>query len=149
MEVNDWLIKSMPIPNLACQPEYALSSTKSATILNFGDGEGMMTNTLGEKVRELRKQKGLSMEKLAELTESSKSYIWELENKNPPRPSADKIARIAAVLGVTADFLVDARESTPVPDVIDEAFFRKYRNMDPDTKEKIRQMVELWGRDKR
>jgi transcriptional regulator with XRE-family HTH domain len=108
-----------------------------------------MTKTLGEKIRGLRKQKSLSMEKLAELTDSSKSYIWELENKNPPRPSADKIAKIAAVLGVTADYLVDTRESTPVPDVIDEAFFRKYRNMDPGTKEKIRQMVELWGSDKK
>jgi transcriptional regulator with XRE-family HTH domain len=108
-----------------------------------------MAKTLGEKIHRLRKQKGYTLEKLGELTESSKSYIWELENKNPPRPSADKIARIAAVLGVTVDYLVDTRESTPVPDVVDQAFFRKYRNMDPDTKEKIRQMVELWGTGRR
>jgi transcriptional regulator with XRE-family HTH domain len=108
-----------------------------------------MAKTLGEKIHRLRKQKGFTLEKLGELTESSKSYIWELENKNPPRPSADKISRIAEALGVTADYLVDTRESTPMPDVIDQAFFRKYRNMDPDTKEKIRQMVELWGTGKR
>jgi len=108
-----------------------------------------MAKTLGEKIHRLRKQKGYTLEKLGELTESSKSYIWELENKNPPRPSADKISRIAAALGVTADYLVDTRESTPMPDVVDQVFFRKYRNMDSDTKEKIRQMVELWGSEKR
>ncbi len=108
-----------------------------------------MANTIGQKIQELRKRKGLTLEKLGELTESSKSYIWELENKNPPRPSADKIAKIAAVLGVTGDYLVDVRESTPAPDVLDQAFFRKYRGMNPDTKEKIRQMVDLWSDDKK
>jgi len=103
---------------------------------------------LGDKIRELRKQKRYTIEKLAELTDSSKSYIWELENKNSPRPSADKIARIAAVLGVTAEYLLDQTETVQVADAADEAFFRKYRRMNPDTKDKIRQMVELWGDDK-
>lgn len=108
-----------------------------------------MPTTLGEKINVLRKKKGYTLEKLGGLTESSKSYIWELENKDPPRPSADKIARIAAALGVTSDYLVDTRESTPGPDVVDQAFFRRYRNMDPKTKERIRQMVEVWGGDKK
>jgi transcriptional regulator with XRE-family HTH domain len=108
-----------------------------------------MATSLGDKIHRLRKEKKLSLEKLGELTESSKSYIWELENKNPPRPSADKITKIAAVLGVTADYLVDTRESKPNASVVDEAFFRKYRNMDAPTKEKIRQIVELWGDEKK
>jgi transcriptional regulator with XRE-family HTH domain len=107
-----------------------------------------MATSLGEKIHRLRKEKGFSLEKLGELTESSKSYIWELENKNPPRPSAEKIAKIASVLGVTGDYLLDTREAKPDASVVDEAFFRKYRNMDPPTKEKIRQIVELWGGDK-
>ena len=108
-----------------------------------------MAKTLGEKIHQLRKQKRYTLEKLADLSESSKSYIWELENKNPPRPSADKIAKIAAALGVTSDYLLDTNESTPAPDVVDRAFFRKYRNMDPNTKARIRQMVEVWGGDKK
>jgi transcriptional regulator with XRE-family HTH domain len=108
-----------------------------------------MAKTLGDKIRQLRKQKGYTLEKLGELTESSKSYIWELENRNPPRPSADKVAKIASALGVTAEYLVDPSETVSAPDAVDQAFFRKYRNMDPDTKEKIRRMVDLWGSDKR
>jgi transcriptional regulator with XRE-family HTH domain len=106
-----------------------------------------MTTTLGEKIRKIRKEKGYTLEKLGELTESSKSYIWELENKNPPRPSADKIAKIAAALGVTSDYLVDSRKSTPDVEVLDDAFFRKYRNMHPRTKERIRRMVDIWDED--
>lgn len=112
-------------------------------------GGATMATTLGEKIRHLRKQKGYTLEKLAELSDSSKSYIWELENKNPPRPSAEKVAKIASVLGVTSDYLIDPDEMTPAADAIDRAFFRKYQKMDPNTKERIRQIVELWGDDKK
>jgi transcriptional regulator with XRE-family HTH domain len=110
--------------------------------------EAEVPTALGDKIRELRKKKGYTLEKLAELTESSKSYIWELENKKPPRPSADKVARIASVLGVTSDYLVDPTDKTDVADAADQAFFRRYRKMDPATKDKIRRMVDLWGEDK-
>lgn len=106
-----------------------------------------MTTALGDKIRALRKQKGYTLDKLAELAESSKSYIWELENKNPPRPSADKIAKIAGALGVTADYLIDPTETMEAADATDTAFFRKYRKMDQSTKDKIRKMVELLGKD--
>lgn len=107
-----------------------------------------MNNTPGEKIRILRKKKGYTLEKLAELSDSSKSYIWELENKNPPRPSADKIARIAAALGVTGDYLLDTGQVLLVEDAADEAFYRRYRRMDSATKDKIRRMVDLWGEEK-
>lgn len=106
-----------------------------------------MANALGEKIRKLRKEKGWTLDQLAERTDSSKSYIWELENKNPPRPSAEKVARIADALGVTSDFLVASDETTPTAAVVDEAFYRQYRRLDPQTKERIRQMVEVWSKD--
>lgn len=104
-----------------------------------------MPTPLGEKIRALRKKKGYTLDKLAELSESSKSYIWELENKDPPRPSADKVAKIAVALDVTPDYLIT--DSVPVEDATDTAFFRKYQNMDPATKEKIRRMLDLIGDD--
>lgn len=105
-----------------------------------------MPTPLGKKIRELRKQKGWTLEKLAELTESSKSYIWELENKSPPRPSAEKIGKIAAVLGVTAEYLIDTTKKSPNEDVVDRAFFREYQRLDEKTKAKIRSLVEVWGK---
>lgn len=100
-----------------------------------------LTTPLGEKIRTLRKQKGFTLDRLAELADSSKSYIWELENKNPPRPSGEKVAKIAQALGVTPDYLLT--EQVAVEDATDVAFFREYRSMKPETKEKIRKLLDV------
>jgi transcriptional regulator with XRE-family HTH domain len=99
---------------------------------------------LGDKIRELRKQKKLSLDQLAELTDSSKSYMWELENKDDPKPSAEKVARIAASLDVTTEFLLSDSITTPDEQVIDEAFFRKYKTMPEPTKKQIRKILDAW-----
>ena len=107
-----------------------------------------MATPLGDKIRERRKAKGFTLDKLAEVSESSKSYIWELENKNPPRPSADKLAKIATALDLTVDYLIGADASGgAVEEATDKAFFRKYQRMDATTKDKIRRMVDLLGDD--
>jgi transcriptional regulator with XRE-family HTH domain len=106
-----------------------------------------MSTVLGDKIRRLRKEKGFSLDKLAELSESSKSYIWELENKNPPRPSADKLAKIAHQLDTTIEYLLDEGESLSTEDAADAKFYRQYRQMDDATRAKIRKMVKLWGDD--
>lgn len=104
-----------------------------------------MINQLGEKIRRLRKGKGLTLDQLADLTESSKSYIWELENKNPPRPSAEKLSKIAEKLDTTIDYLLDEAAAVTQEDAADAQFYRQYRSMESSTKEKIREMVKLWG----
>ena len=106
-----------------------------------------MPRMLGGKLRELRIAKGLTLEGLAELTESSKSYIWELENRSPPRPSAEKLSRIADQLGTTIEYLLDEDDEVAPNDATDASFYRKYRKMDVPTKEKIRRMVDLWSDD--
>lgn len=99
---------------------------------------------LGDKIHALRKKKKLSLEQLAELTDSSKSYIWELENKDDPKPSAEKISRIAAVLEVTTEFLLTESSATPDESVLDEAFFRKFKAMSEPDKKKIRKIIDAW-----
>lgn len=101
-----------------------------------------MTSTIGMKIRELRKGKGYTLDELAALAESSKSYIWELENKNPPRPSAQKLAKIAKALDVTMDYFMD--DQVTEENATDQMFYRKYQKMDPEVKEKIRKMIDLW-----
>ena len=104
-----------------------------------------MSTPLGNKINKLRKGKKLTLEQLAELTSSSKSYIWELENRDdPPRPSAEKLSKIATQLGVTMEYLIDSDKTITEADATDEMFFRRYRQMDPDVKEKIRIIVDLW-----
>lgn len=103
-----------------------------------------MSSPLGEKLRALRRQKKLSLERLAELTESSKSYIWELENREDPNPSADKLSKIAGALDVTTEFLLSHDSVTPDAEVVDQAFFRKYKGMREDTKKQIRKILDAW-----
>ncbi len=107
-----------------------------------------MTKTaLGTKIKELRDKKKYTLEKLAELTGSSKSYIWELENKAPPRPSAEKISKIAFHLGVTIEYLLDEESNITMEDAKDARFYRKYQQMDDKTKAKIRSLVDMWDED--
>lgn len=100
---------------------------------------------LGEKIKSLRKSKGYTLDKLAQLSDSSKSYIWELENKSPPRPSAQKLTGIAKALDVTIDYFLD--DEVDEEDATDQMFYRKYQKMNPDVKDKIRKMIDLWDED--
>lgn len=106
-----------------------------------------MPSPLGDKLRALRQQKKLSLEQLAELTGSSKSYLWELENRDSPRPSAEKLAALATILGVTTDFLLDDTVDEPEQRHVEDAFFRSYSNLQPEDKETIRRIVESFRKD--
>ena len=101
-----------------------------------------MAEKFGERIRSKRKEAGLTLDQLAEASGCSKSYIWELENKNPPRPSADKLASIAKALGTTSDYLL-ALDTETEASATDKAFFRKYQSMDDKVKDTIRQMLEV------
>lgn len=100
-----------------------------------------MPSPLGKKIRALRQQKKLSLDMLAKITGSSKSYLWQLETKAAPNPSAEKIARIAAALEVTTEFLL-ADTATPDEEIADEAFFRKYKRMSKENKKRLRQILD-------
>lgn len=100
-----------------------------------------MATSLGDRLRELRKKKGYTLDELATRSDSSKSYIWELENKDPPRPSGEKLALIAAALDTTPDFLLGVEMEPELAE--DKAFFRKYQKMDPQQKTQIREMLEV------
>jgi transcriptional regulator with XRE-family HTH domain len=100
---------------------------------NHRPGEMIVPSSLGRKLRERRKEKG-----------SSKSYIWELEHKDTPRPSAEKLAKIAAVLDVTPEYLVNESSTAPDANEHDRAFFRKYQSADPDVKKKLKEILDLF-----
>lgn len=102
-----------------------------------------MSEKIGSKIRKLRLGKGLTLDQLAEKSGSSKSYLWELENKDPPRPSADKLAGIAKALEVTVDYFLGADTPEDLIAAEDKAFFREYQRMTPELKVKLREMRKL------
>lgn len=102
--------------------------------------------TLGEKIRTLRKRQGLTLDQLALQVSASKSSIWELENKEKARPSADRIDAIARTLGVTSAYLLDDTQTEPSRKVADEAFFRKYEQLDEPVKKQLQDILEVLDR---
>lgn len=102
-----------------------------------------MPTPLGDKIRKLRKEKHLSLDALAESAEMSKSYLWELENRDTANPTMDKVARIATVLGVTPEFLTNDEQSDVTDSVADKAFFRKYEKLSPETKKKLQDILKV------
>lgn len=102
-----------------------------------------MPSLLGTKINELRRARKLTLEQLAQATDSSKSYMWELENKDVARPSAEKLDRIADVLGVTTGFLIDATQTEPTQEIEDRAFYRKYQRAEPGVKEKLKRILDV------
>lgn len=105
-----------------------------------------MSSPLGDKIRARRTQLEKSLDDLAKETGSSKGYLWELENRDNPNPSIDKLTKIATALGVTSEFLLESSQSTPDQDVLDQAFFRRYQGLDPKAKARMTKFLE-WDED--
>lgn len=106
-----------------------------------------MASSLKDKLRVHRKKLGYSLDDLARLTGSSKSYLWELENRDERKPSAEKLTKIAEVLQVTTGYLLDEKANMD-DSHIKEAFFRKFNRLDDDDKRRIQDMIEAWGKKK-
>lgn len=107
-----------------------------------------MSNALGDKIRRLRKEKKLTLDELAKQADSSKSYIWELENRDTRKPSAEKLMKIANVLDVTTEFLLDEKQSEPDEnEVLKEALFRNFEKLGEDDQKRFMKMVKDWGKE--
>ena len=101
-----------------------------------------MTTAIGKKIRERRKELGLTLDDVAKKTDSSKSYIWELENRPVVRPSAEKISRIADVLGLTVEFLLDDKRDVLASSDLDKAFFRRVEGLDATKRAQLEKFLK-------
>ncbi|MDZ5713497.1 MULTISPECIES: helix-turn-helix domain-containing protein [Jeotgalibacillus] len=62
---------------------------------------------IGDRVKALRKEKKMSLTELAEQAGVAKSYISSLERNLQKNPSIQFLEKIAPVLGVTVNSLLD------------------------------------------
>lgn len=96
---------------------------------------------LGKKINFLRKKRGLTLEALAKKVGSSKGYIWELENNDKIKPSAEKIKKIATLLEVTVDYLLSPEMLEPNEDEETLIFAREMKNLSPELREMLKKQV--------
>ena len=66
---------------------------------------------LGKQIREIRRQRHLTQEKLAEKVDLSVPYISHLE-RGSKKPSLEVLTRLAESLGVTVDQLLTGNQVT-------------------------------------
>ena len=67
--------------------------------------------SVGERLRYVREQQGLSLDRLAERAELSKSFLSEVEN-DKSGISGERLLKVANVLGASLDYLLRG-ERTP------------------------------------
>ncbi|MFB5190795.1 helix-turn-helix domain-containing protein [Alicyclobacillus fastidiosus] len=84
---------------------------------------------IGERLKALRKEKGLSLSELADRAGVAKSYLSAIERELQSNPSIQVLDKIAAVLGVSVQALIQ-------PDGDTES------QLDPEWLELARQAME-------
>lgn len=84
-----------------------------------------MSESFGKKLRDRRLEKGLTLEELANLVESKKAYMWQLENKSPAKPSGELLIKIAEALDVHPSFLIQDEKVEPTRKDMADVLFRK------------------------
>lgn len=103
-----------------------------------------MSRHIGRNIRDIRKARGLTQEKLAGLIDSQKSYVWKIEKETPKDVSLNKISKIADVLGVSVDSLL--QETLPdLMDIGDEIAIEKFKRLDENRRLKVKEFIELLG----
>lgn len=69
----------------------------------------------GHRLRKLRKEKGLSAEKLARLSDVSTRQIWRLEGDTRPNSAAITVARVAQALETSLEYLLGMTDNSHPP----------------------------------
>lgn len=66
-----------------------------------------MTSRLGVCIRQLREQRGISLQDVATRASLSKAHVWNLEQGTVVNPTIQSLVSIAVAMGVDASVLTD------------------------------------------
>lgn len=106
---------------------------------------------MGNRIREIRKAKGLTMKQLGEAVGVAESTISHYEVGRRQLDN-EMLLKISEFLGVTVGYLLGVEdymvpnwgESTgDILDAVDVAFYGEYKELDEDDKETVRDMVRI------
>jgi transcriptional regulator with XRE-family HTH domain len=99
-------------------------------------------HTLGKRINQLRKQKGLTSEQLSEICEVNAVHIRKVESGGS-LPSLPLFLKICNALGTSADFLLGELLDNPVlPDSV-EQLGKQFKHLTPKQIDMINEMVEV------
>ena len=101
-----------------------------------------MAKTFGERLQQMRKRNNLTLDELAKKIDSTKSYVWELENKPNIRPSAELVYKLANVLNTTVDVLLGKKSIDDIGEK-DKVFFSRYQPLRSETKDRLARIMDI------
>ncbi len=84
----------------------------TGSVLSISDEKKEKSSSAGERLRNLRKQKGYTLEEVATKVNFSAPHVSGLE-RNEKRLNTDSIDRFAKLYGVTSGWILDGQEETP------------------------------------
>ncbi|MEJ2592652.1 MAG: helix-turn-helix transcriptional regulator [Candidatus Thiodiazotropha sp.] len=93
-----------------------------------------------DRLTQLRKQRGLTQEALADLINITKTQVYRYENGSS-QPTLEVIKRLAIALSVTTDQLI-FEEDERQPDESLALLMEGVARLDPDEKHILRELVE-------
>lgn len=96
----------------------------------FYDGKGCV-DLIGEKIKQLREAKNLSISELAEKANVAKSYLSSIERNIQSNPSIQFIEKISTVLGV------------PMNEMISEEPISNTQQLDSEWIQIVQEAIEL------
>lgn len=106
--------------------------------------------SLGQNIRNIRKNKGYSIMKVKEMTGLSKSTISEIEN-DKSSPTSETLQKIASALECQVSVFFDedrteAIEETKIDEYMDKnkLFFSKFEKLNDKNKDKVLKIMEMF-----
>jgi len=90
-----------------------------------------MKDGFAKRLRELRKQKKLSQAELAKIVGVHHTHIGRYERGVSARPAADTLKKLADILGVTTDYLIEgATEEVAKAKIEDRELLRQFQEVE-------------------
>lgn len=104
---------------------------------------------MGNRIRELRKAKGLTMKQLGEVLDLAESTISQYETGKRQMDN-ETLLKLGEFFGVTVGYILGAESGTftivnnsDILDDVDVAFYGDFKELNEDEKETVRDMVRL------
>lgn len=101
-----------------------------------------MTIGFGARIRELREAHNFTLRQLAERIGSSKAYVWQLENRDHPNPSANIVLDIARVFNVSPYYLINDNMSEDTNRFDEIVLINKINSLGNTDKKIVAEMVD-------
>ena len=97
--------------------------------------------SFSSKLKELRLQKGLSLQDAADLIAISKTHFWDLETGKSKNPSYDLLEKISDKFGISISSLVNEDIETNGNEEL-KVLFRQMNNLEQSDLDVIKLIVE-------